>query len=34
MVEILIYAPTFVQQRALHVANKTFDFDTKRRGST
>jgi hypothetical protein len=34
MVEILIYVPTFIQRRAFHVANNTFDFDTESRRST
>jgi hypothetical protein len=29
MVEILICVPTFIQRRALHVANNTLDFDTE-----
>ncbi len=29
MVEIFIYVPTFVQRRALNVANNAFDFDTE-----
>ncbi len=34
MIEILMNVPTFIQRRALHVANNTFDFDTESRRST